>query len=120
MGKILSAVFLILSILYLELAGQNPGPRLKYARVESILKEQGNWDHHIGARVRQQNKSFKNVYEQLIAESFQQVYYISADKLTGSDHEATIDGTHLTDLGQVRLAGQISREITGILELQPR
>lgn len=85
--------------------------------VESIFREGGNWDRRLGARVRQQNDSFKNAYEQLVSENFQQIYYLPSDKLTGSDHEATIDGTHLTDLGQIRLARQISREIAGILEL---
>lgn len=85
--------------------------------VESIFREHGNWDHAVGARVRQQNKSFKDVYEQLVSENFKQIYYLSADKLTGSDHEATIDGTHLTDLGQVRMARQIKPKISAILQL---
>lgn len=92
-------------------------PNIPILMVESIFREGGNWDRQLGVRVRQQNDSFKEVYKQLVSEKFQQIYYLPSDKLIGSDHEATVDGTHLTDLGQIRLARQISREISGILEL---
>ncbi len=85
--------------------------------VESIFRETGNWNLEIGTRVRQQNESFRNVYEQLLTENFEQVYYIPSNELNGKDHETTIDGTHLTDLGQLRIARRISHEIVEILKI---
>lgn len=35
------------------------------------------------------------------------MYYLSAEKLIGNDHEATIDGVHLTDLGFMRMADAV-------------
>ncbi len=94
-------------------------PDIPILMVESIFREGGNWDRQLGIRVRQQNDSFRDAYKQLASEKFQQIYYLPSDKLTGSDHEATIDGTHLTDLGQLRLARQVGHTIANILKLPP-
>ncbi|MDX9883540.1 MAG: SGNH/GDSL hydrolase family protein [Prolixibacteraceae bacterium] len=85
--------------------------------VESIFRESGHWNREIGDRVRRQNESIKKVYEQLRAENYPQLYYIASDELTGTDHEVTIDGTHLNDLGMMRIAQRIGHEILKILQL---
>ena len=50
------------------------------------------------------NQIWKEIYERLCGEGSQNLYYISADKLTGDDNETTVDGVHLTDPGFLRLA----------------
>lgn len=90
-------------------------PNVPILMVESIFREYGNWDKEIGTHVNEQNNSFKKAYKQLDSENFKQLYYIPSDKLIGSDHEATIDGVHLTDLGQQRIADRISKFIVKIL-----
>ncbi|RIJ50873.1 hypothetical protein D1614_01035 [Maribellus luteus] len=46
------------------------------------------------------------------------VYYLKTDGLIGSDHEATVDGSHLSDLGMTRLAEKIGDKIAEIVKLQ--
>jgi lysophospholipase L1-like esterase len=79
-------------------------PNVPIILVESILREDGNWNTVKGNYVRNQNKEFRQAYEQLIAEKIQNLYYISNKDLIGNDHEATVDGTHFTDLGFTRFA----------------
>jgi lysophospholipase L1-like esterase len=75
--------------------------------VESIFREDGNWNKLKGNYVANQNKEFRQAYEQLVAEKVKKLYYISNSDLIGDDHEATVDGTHFTDLGFTRFARQI-------------
>ena len=46
------------------------------------------------------------------------LYYLETGDLIGTDHEATVDGTHLSDLGMLRIAENIQNEIIEILELK--
>jgi len=50
------------------------------------------------------NKSQHAVYTKLVREGIGDLYYILGEGLIGTDGEATIDGTHYTDLGFVRFA----------------
>lgn len=77
--------------------------------VESIFRETGNWNSVIGNYITNQNKEFSKAYQQLIGENFQKLYYVSCNGVIGEDHEATIDGTHLTDLGFTRMASHIEK-----------
>jgi lysophospholipase L1-like esterase len=46
-------------------------------------------------------------YEQLIKDGEGKLYYLKGDELLGDDGEATVDGSHPTDLGMVRYADQL-------------
>jgi len=50
------------------------------------------------------NQAWRDIYEHLIGEGYQNLFYIPADELSGDDAEATVDGIHLTDLGFLRMA----------------
>jgi len=91
-------------------------PTIPIVLVESIIREDAWWDQQKQSYVRAQNRAFHEAYEQLQGERFTQLYYIPADKLIGDDHEATIDGTHLTDVGFIRLAGQLRPVIQKLLQ----
>ena len=86
-------------------------PHIPIVLVESVIRENGYFDLSVGNNVREQNESIYKVYHQLKAEKFPNLYYVSAKGLIGDDHEATIDGTHLTDLGFVRIAEGILNAI---------
>jgi lysophospholipase L1-like esterase len=58
----------------------------------------------------------KNAYNKLIEEGIEDIFYLSSDGLIGYDHEGTIDGTHLNDLGMNRIADKIENKIKQILE----
>jgi hypothetical protein len=79
-------------------------PNVPIIMVETIFRQNGLWDQHVGARTTQQNEAIRQTYERLQKEGFKNIYYIESSKLIGDDHEATIDGIHLTDLGFKRIA----------------
>lgn len=83
--------------------------------VESVFREAGNWDEKLGQRVRDQNNTFHNSYEQLLKKGYVQLYYIESDQLIGSDHQATTDGVHFSDLGHYRMAKTLEKQLRTIL-----
>lgn len=82
-------------------------PKTPIIILESVIRETGYFDQQLGKHVQQQNESIRRVYDQLKKEGYKNIHYIPAHKLTGNDHEATIDGVHLTDLGFTRIAGAV-------------
>lgn len=79
-------------------------PNVPIIIVETIFRQTGLWNQRVGETVRQQNEAIRKTYERLQQEGYKNIYYIESSKLIGDDHEATIDGIHLTDLGFMRIA----------------
>lgn len=79
-------------------------PSIPIVLVETIFRQNGWWDQQVGQTVRNQNAEIRKTYERLKQEGVKNIYYLESDKLIGPDHEATIDGIHLTDLGFTRMA----------------
>jgi len=50
------------------------------------------------------NALLKQLYDKLVASGDAAVYYVPTRSLLGSDGEDTVDGTHPTDLGFLRMA----------------
>lgn len=82
-------------------------PDVPIILVETVFRENGNFDTRIGNNVRSQNEEIRKTYERLKKEGIKNFYYIESSRLTGNDHDATIDGVHLTDLGFMRIADAI-------------
>lgn len=82
-------------------------PNVPIILVETVFRENGNFDEKIGRNVRDQNEEIRKTFERLKKEGIKNFYYIESSKLTGDDHDATIDGVHLTDLGFMRIADAI-------------
>ncbi len=61
------------------------------------------------------NKAQLVVFEKLIAEGFQNLYHLLDDSLIGSDGEATVDGTHFTDLGFMRFSEKIFLQLKELI-----
>ena len=49
-------------------------------------------------------KALREAYEKLTAEGVKNLYYVSGKGLIGDDDEATVDGSHPSDLGMMRQA----------------
>ncbi|HEY0666591.1 MAG TPA: SGNH/GDSL hydrolase family protein [Sphingobacteriaceae bacterium] len=90
-------------------------PGIPIIMVESIFRETGHWDQLIGERTRQQNIEFRNAYTRLKKDKVKDLYYVRSKDLIGNDHEATIDGTHLTDAGFIRISDRISKSIKKVI-----
>ncbi|ERJ58723.1 SGNH/GDSL hydrolase family protein [Sphingobacterium paucimobilis] len=86
-------------------------PEIPIIMVESVKREISNWNSAMYTRVNGQNDEYRKTFDKLVAEGYQNIYYISTSELMGDDHEATVDGTHLTDLGFMRISKTIERYI---------
>jgi len=67
------------------------------------------------AFIKCQNQALMRVYQKAVADSVTNLYYLESSSLLGNDHEATVDGTHLSDLGLQRIANAVEEKIEAIL-----
>ena len=63
-----------------------------------------------------QNAALSRIFQSARQEEIENIYYLPADGLLGDDHEATTDGTHLSDLGNYRMAAQLEKQILSIIK----
>jgi len=61
------------------------------------------------------DRELRKAYKSLIAEGVKNLHYIEAGALLGDDGEATVDGTHPTDLGFTRMAAAMEAVIRPLL-----
>lgn len=89
-------------------------PHTPIIMIQSIIREQGNWNNKTREFVVAQNQAFQQEYEFLIASGVKSLYFIREDNFLGNDHEGTIDGTHPNDLGFERFLNLIQPQIVEI------
>jgi len=90
-------------------------PKAPIILVQSIVREQGNFDLEVKERVKKQNEEITAAFNRLKTAAMKDIYLITSEKLLGDDHDATTDGTHPNDLGFYRMAEQLGPQITKIL-----
>lgn len=61
------------------------------------------------------NAAMRQVFDGLVAKGEKNIYYVPADRLLGDDGEATIDGTHYTDVGMQRYADVLEPVLRSLL-----
>lgn len=64
----------------------------------------------------QRQKALRDAYDRLIASGVQNLHYLEGDGLLGPDGEATVDGSHPTDLGMMRYAEAYEKILRPILK----
>ncbi len=62
------------------------------------------------------NERLRAAYERLAADGTTGLHYVEGDHLLGDDGEATVDGTHPTDLGMMRMADALEPFLRSVLE----
>jgi lysophospholipase L1-like esterase len=82
--------------------------------IESIMFEHTFFDTNMYKVVNEKNKLQANVYLNLIKEQTG-IYYLSQQNFIGIDHEGTVDGIHLSDVGFIRFSEIISNKLKEIL-----
>lgn len=82
-------------------------PDVPIVMIESVLYAHMDFDQKIDSVVRQKNELLHKLFFELKNKGYKDLTYVMADKLTGDDHEGTVDGVHLTDLGFSRMAEQL-------------
>lgn len=90
-------------------------PNVPIIMIQSVVRESGNFDMKVRARVAGQISNFKQEFEKLEAAGIKDLYFIEGD-LLGFDHEGTTDGVHPNDLGFDRILDVIETPILEILQ----
>jgi hypothetical protein len=85
--------------------------------VESILYQNGTFLARPRQICLEKNRALRAAYERLVAGQVTNLHYVSGDELYGEDGEATVDGTHATDLGFVRFAHVLEPVLRRVLGL---
>lgn len=70
--------------------------------------------------IQAQNTELVQSYNDAVNLGINDLYYLESTDLIGSDHEGTVDGTHLSDLGHYRIADKIGAKILEILNQAKR
>jgi hypothetical protein len=84
--------------------------------VENIRYQHGWFIESTRNDYQNKNAQLKAAFERLQKRGVRNLYYIPCDDLLGHDGEATVDGTHATDLGFMRMADVIAPELEKILK----
>lgn len=95
---------------------RNSHPGIPLIIIQSVVREHGYFDQEVGKRVKLQNELIAEEYNKLKKEGMKDVYFISSENFLGNDHEATVDGTHPSDLGFFRMTEQLKPQILNILQ----
>jgi len=79
-------------------------PETPIILVENITYQNAHLIEARKARTVNSNRAYRMVYDSLVAEGMERLYYVPGEALLGDDGEATVDGTHATDVGFLRMA----------------
>lgn len=90
-------------------------PGIPIVFVENIVYQRAWLGAGAKSSYEDKNTAIKLVYNTLREEGVSQLYYVPCDELLGHDSEATVDGTHPTDLGFLRMAEAIAPAIRSAL-----
>lgn len=71
---------------------------------------------HRMARSTDSNQAQHAVFQKLVREGVEHLHYLPAERLLGTDGEATIDGTHYTDLGYMRFSKKLYPLLKSLVE----
>jgi lysophospholipase L1-like esterase len=70
---------------------------------------------HLAAGLKEKSAAVRAAYDALVAAGVTGVHYHGGEHLIGNDGEATVDGSHPTDLGMVRYADAIEPVLRKVL-----
>ncbi|MDX9756514.1 MAG: SGNH/GDSL hydrolase family protein, partial [Sulfurimonas sp.] len=90
-------------------------PHTPILLIESVIYTDASFDKKMLERLLEKNRTLFAEYKKLRENGDKKLYYLSSEGLIGSDGEATVDGTHFTDLGFIRFSEILSRKINSIL-----
>lgn len=92
-------------------------PKTPIVLVENVPYPDGDFVGPRGERFTKANARLRELYQQLIRAGDKRLLYVPATWLLGKDTEGTVDGTHATDLGFMRMADAIEPALKRALKL---
>jgi lysophospholipase L1-like esterase len=72
--------------------------------VNNLLYEKSSLDIETLKSIDLKNEMCERVFKTMINTGYKNIYFIDKEGSIGKDHEGTVDGVHLTDLGFIRYA----------------
>lgn len=94
-------------------------PGVPILMMEGPYFPQQAYDNHLQYYLPSKHQAYYEAYLSLLKDDPENLYYLENRLLTGSDREGTVDGIHLTDLGFMRLAEQLTPVISKLLKETP-
>ncbi len=90
-------------------------PATPIVLVENIAYQAGAFLPERRRAYQTKNRALREAYERLLADGVKGLHYVPGEPLLGNDGEATVDGTHCTDLGFQRCADALEPVLRKIL-----
>jgi len=94
-------------------------PETPIVLVENITYQDGRLVPERRESAESKNAALKAAYKDLLATDMPKLFYMPGDGLLGYDGEATVDGTHPTDLGFMRMADAMEPVLRQALAAAP-
>ncbi len=91
-------------------------PETPIVLVENIVYQQAWFVADSAKSYKDKNDALQAAYRRLERAGVKNLHYLPGDNLLGGDSEATVDGTHATDLGFLRMAQAIEPALRKILD----
>jgi lysophospholipase L1-like esterase len=91
-------------------------PETPIVLVENISYQAGAFIPASKSSYVDKNAALKAAYDRMNAKGIKGLYYVPGETLLGNDGEATVDGTHPTDLGFQRMADALEPVLRKVLE----
>ena len=91
-------------------------PNTPILLVENISYQAGVFLPASRAAYTDKNAALRAAYERLTEKGIQGLHFLAGETLLGNDGDATVDGTHPTDLGFQRMADAMEHALRKILE----
>ena len=82
-------------------------PDVPVVFIEDVIFPFTSFDKQILEQVTTKNEAQKRLYDKLKKSGEKRIYYIKAEGMIGDDGEATVDGSHFTDLGMMRYVDHV-------------
>lgn len=91
-------------------------PNTPIVLVENIVYQRAWFGDRAKASYQDKNAALRAAYDTLVGEGVAALHYVPCHDLLGHDSEATVDGTHPSDLGFLRMAETLAPIIRRALE----
>lgn len=82
-------------------------PDVPVVFVEDPVFPRASFDTELGKEVIGRNLKWSALFKKLKKEGEKKIYYVSSKDMLGHDGEATVDGSHFTDVGNLRYVDNI-------------
>lgn len=82
-------------------------PEVPMLLLESLYYPRMAFDQGLASEVTQKNTLLYSLWKELKSKGYRNIYFVKGDRFIGDDSEATVDGSHLTDLGFLRMANHL-------------